>query len=466
MMKRYWKIPFWLTNLNQTSGSRRPVRSCFSRTFAPMLNLRILTMALSLLSFIVLFSACNEPDLIGLDLQPLSEQPGVQTDTLDVDVYTMSEDSLVMWSPIKNLIELPTLFLGSYDDPYSGKTFGGFVSQIRIGNTITPSTFNGITSCDSVVLSLLYREQNGDTSQTHRISVYELQQPLYADSIYYSTRSYAYGALLGHNVLVPRIRDSVVVGGTKRAPQIRLPLDTAFGGKLMRDYISNPSTFASNSAFLDYFKGIYLVDSVDGVGSMISFPSTSGVHRLTLYFDGNKSYEFIIDVNAVRLSYFRHQYLPFVGDNIPDNDITVMSTAGLKDSVVIRDLPALYADGPVVISAAKLKFEINPASINGNFVPHSNLLVFGSDSLGGNVPTADALETSSYYGGSFDDISDSYTFNVARYVQQTLKKVVENDGKDYGLFLVAGGSTSNARRTLLRGQGSVKLIVTTTKIKP
>ena len=109
----------------------------------------------------------------------------------------------------KNLIELPTLFLGSYDDPYSGKTFGGFVSQIRIGNTITTSTFDGATTCDSIVLSLLYREQNGDTSQLHRISVYELQEKLYADSTYYSARDYARGTLLGHVQLVPKIRESV-----------------------------------------------------------------------------------------------------------------------------------------------------------------------------------------------------------------------------------------------------------------
>lgn len=445
---------------------RYSIQEFFSLTFAHMLKLRIAALAFRLLLACLLFSACNEPDLIGLDLQPVSEQPGVQTDTFDVDVFTMYEDSLIMWSPTKNLIELPTLFLGSYDDPYSGKTFGGFVSQIRIGNTITTSTFDGATTCDSIVLSLLYREQNGDDSKLHRISVYELQEKLYADSTYYSARDYAHGQLLGHVELVPKIKDSVLVGGTLKAPQIRLPLDTAFGGRLMRDYISNPTTFASNTAFLDYFKGVYLVDSVDGTGSMVSFPSTSGVHRLTMYFSGNKSYEFIIDVNAVRLSYFKHEYLPFVGDNIPDNDISVMSTAGLKDSIVIKNLTSLYDNGPIVVSSAKLRFEVNPASLNNNFAPHNNLLIFGSDSTGANITTADALETSSYYGGSFDDASDTYTFNVARYVQQTLKKVVEQGGKDYGLFLVAGGSTSNARRTLLKGQGSVKLIVTTTKINP
>ncbi|MBL7923946.1 MAG: DUF4270 family protein [Bacteroidia bacterium] len=418
------------------------------------------------LCLILLNSSCSEPDLIGLDLQPASEQPGVSVDTLYLETYTVAEDSLVMWSPLKNLIELPTLFLGSYDEPYMGKSFAGFVSQIRIGNTITPTTFAGATTPDSVVLSFLYKDQVGDTNVTHRISVYELTEKLYNDSTYYSARTYGTAGLLGHVDLVPEIKDSVVVGGSKAAPQLRIPLDTALGGKIMREYISNPGTFASNSAFIDFFKGVVLTDSADGVGSIVSMPSTSGVHRLTLYFSGNKSYEFLIDVNAVRMSYFKHQYLPSNNDQVEDQSLVVASMAGLKDSLVIKNLSSLYDDGPVSISSARLVIRLEDGTTASNFEPHSNLLIFGSDSTGKNVTTADATETSSYYGGAYDNTKNQYVLNVARYVQQTLKKVVENGGKDYGLFLVAGGSTSNARRTILKGQSSIQLIVTKTKFNP
>ncbi len=417
-------------------------------------------------SFLLFLSACNEPDLIGLDLQPASQLPGVRVDTLLLETYTVAEDSLVMWSPLKNLIELPTLFIGSYDDPYLGKSRAGFVSQIRIGNTITSSTFAGVATPDSVVLSFLYKGIEGDSTSTHHISVYELDEVLHADSTYYSSRSYNRTTFLGHIDLLPDIRDSVVVGGANAAPQLRIPLDTALGGKIMREYISNPSTFASNSAFIDFFNGVLLVDSADGLGSIISFPSTSGVHRLTLYFSGNKSYEFLIDVNAVRVSYFSHEYFPTVYDAAQDQSLVVASMAGLKDSLVIKNLSSLYDEGPVSISSAKLLIKLQDGTTTSNFNPHSNLLIFGSDSLGKNVTTADATETSAYYGGVFDDTKDEYVFNVARYVQQTLKKVVESGGKDYGLFLVAGGSTSNARRTVLQGQDAMKLIVTTTKINP
>ncbi|MBK7964569.1 MAG: DUF4270 family protein [Bacteroidetes bacterium] len=262
------------------------------------------------------------------------------------------------------------------------------------------------------------------------------------------------------------LRDSIVLGSDTIVPQLRIPLDTALGGRFMREYINNTATFASNTAFLDFFKGIVVVDSADGIGSIVSLPSTSSIHRLTIYFSGTKSYQFLIDVNSVRTSYFSHQYLPGNTDNIPDDDLVVASMAGLKDSLVIKDIASLYADGPVSISAARLIFDLKDGSVAPNFNPHTNLLIFGSDSFGNNIATADANESSSYFGGLYDETQNKYTFNVARYLQQTLKKVVENVGTDYGLFLVAGGSTSNARRTVVKGRGSIKLIVTKTKFNP
>jgi len=430
---------------------------------------RVLNRLSILLSVVALalLSSCNDPDLVGVDLQPASEQPNVGViDTFTINTYTVEEDSLVMWSPLKNLLESPTLYLGSLDDPYVGKSFAGFVSQIRLGNTITSGTFAGVTTPDSIVLSMNMRAIVGDSEAVHNISVYELKEDLYTDSSYYSGRNYSKGDLLGHVQLVPELVDSAVVGGTKVSPQLRMPLDTAFGGKLMREYISNPTTFSSNTNFLSYLKGVVLVDSANGTGSILTMPSTSSFHKLTIYFSGNKYYEFLIDANAVRFSYFKHDYLPSNTDLVQDNQLVVSSMAGLKDSIFIPHLKELYANGPIAISKAELVIKRLSGSSTTGFLNHDNLLVFGSDSLGKNTSIADALESTTYYGGSYDATHEEYKFNVARYVQQTLKKVVENGGKDYGLFIAAAGSTSNARRSVLQGGTSMKLIVTYTKINP
>jgi hypothetical protein len=213
-------------------------------------------------------------------------------------------------------------------------------------------------------------------------------------------------------------------------------------------------------------KGVVLVDSANGTGSILTMPSTSSFHKLTIYFSGNKYYEFLIDANAVRFSYFKHDYLPSNTDLVQDNQLVVSSMAGLKDSIFIPHLKELYANGPIAISKAELVIKRLSGSSTTGFLNHDNLLVFGSDSLGKNTSIADALESTTYYGGSYDATHEEYKFNVARYVQQTLKKVVENGGKDYGLFIAAAGSTSNARRSVLQGGTSMKLIVTYTKINP
>jgi hypothetical protein len=426
-----------------------------ARWFAPVLIL-----------FSFVLHSCSDPEIIGLDLQDASVQPGLSiTDTFTINTYTVEEDSLVVWGALKNLLEAPTLYCGSMDDPYVGKTFAGFVSQVRLGNTLSATTFD-VSTPDSIILSFNYKSIVGDSNSTHHISVYELKDDLYPDSTYYSQRIFTKGNLLGHADLIPNLIDSSVVGAIKTVPQLRLALDTAFGGKLMRDCQTNTANFASNTAFLSYFKGIVIVDSADGVGSIVTLPSTSLYHRMTIYFSGNKSYQFQIDISSVRFSNFQHERLAFNNDNIPDNTLVVQSMGGLKDSIHIPYLKNLYDSGRVSINKAELVVKMNSAANTSGFKNHDNLLIFGSDSVGKNTSILDAFESSSYYGGSFDITTGEYHFNIARYVQNIVKGMNENGKIDYGLFISPGGNTSNAQRTVLQGGSSMKLIVTYTKINP
>jgi hypothetical protein len=183
---------------------------------------------LVMLLALIISSSCNEPDNLGLDLQPQGSLPFLTTvDTFTILSYNVPEDSLIMWSTVKNAFEPPTFFLGSL-----GETYAGFVSQVRLGNTISSTTFNGATTPDSIVLTFAYKAIVGDSAALHKISVYELAEKVYLDSTYYSARKYAKGNLIGHAELVPDLDDSIVVGGVNKAPQLRIALDTAFGGNI------------------------------------------------------------------------------------------------------------------------------------------------------------------------------------------------------------------------------------------
>ncbi len=413
--------------------------------------------------------SCKDPNTIGLNLQPASEIPGITIDTLEVKTYTVREDSLIAWSPTKNKLETPSLFLGSIADNYIGTSHAAFCSQIRIGNTLTSTTFPAGMVIDSVVLSLGYKSIIGTVSDfnLHHIKVYELGENLYADSTYFTTRKYQKGTVIGQLDIAPKITDSVVVNGVNAAPQLRIPMDAQrFGKFLVQGY---PSQYSDNTGFLSYFKGIVVDDNVDGDGNIMTLLSGSNLNKITIYYRNAAgtatSYDFVMDANTVRMSYFTHAYNASNIDALTDDPMVVQSMAGLKDCLVIPNLIDLYKNGPVSITGARLTAKVLPGTYTSTNPVHGNLLIYKSDSLGQNNTTPDVQETSSYYGGQYNSTDSKYVFNIARHLQQTLKNLV-NGEKDYGMFLVASGSTSNAQRTILQGGSSLELIVTYTKVNP
>ena len=84
------------------------------------------SLCVTLVAGMTLLFGCSEPEMPGLDLQPVSEQPGIfVTDTLTIHSYCVEEDSLVAWSTTKNAIEAPTLYTGTLNDPDIGTTNAG-----------------------------------------------------------------------------------------------------------------------------------------------------------------------------------------------------------------------------------------------------------------------------------------------------------------------------------------------------
>ena len=87
---------------------------------------------------------------------------------------------------------------------------------------------------------------------------------------------------------------------------------------------------------------------------------------------------------------------------------------------------------------------------------HSSLLVYAPDSLGRNTLIPDVFELGGFVGGNYAD--GEYKINIARYVQ----RILNGKSKNYGIYLVASGSVSNAQRTLLKGAGNVRFNLTYT----
>ena len=123
--------------------------------------------------FLLLFGlsiiySCEKPDLTTADVLPVTDQPGVFfTDTLSTSIRTVAEDSLVGSSG------LSPFFLGSLNDAEFGISNASFYTQVRLGSSLNSTSFNDITTPDSIVLSLGYEGIYGDSNAVHHISVYE-----------------------------------------------------------------------------------------------------------------------------------------------------------------------------------------------------------------------------------------------------------------------------------------------------
>ena len=264
-----------------------------------MIQVRNFLLYLIVISYAIFTGSCNKIDEVGLGVQPVGDQPGVMDTSIGITTsYTVLEDSLISSS------KLAPFFLGSLSDVETGKKYASFFTQVRLGSSITSTTFNDTITLNSINLTLgLIRDGiYGDVTARHHISVYQLSDTMSIYKTYYSVDSFAVGNRIGHLDIVPNVSSSV----DALSPLLKIPLDTAFGGYLLRELISK---MPSNDTLLaTILKGIYIVDSTDGIGSIINISSSSSLNKMTIYY--NDSLKFSLEINdaCARSLHFRSEY--------------------------------------------------------------------------------------------------------------------------------------------------------------
>lgn len=397
----------------------------------------------------LLLMTCTKPDNIGLDILPESDQIGVfTTDTFTLKSYTVLVDSLIGSGTTRSL-------LGSYGDPVFGSSTAEHYAQFRLSNPNVD--FGGVLNCDSIVLGIEIDAFYGNKNTLQTISVYELDEELSTDTVYYTNRSFSASTLRGRQTISINPDDSVFYGDTKFAPYIRLKLDNSFGDYLM----SLPAAaYTSSDEFLKEMRGLFV--SADRIknhneGGIAVLNYSTGVSRLRLYYSDSLFYDFSVSSASARHSIFEHNYSPVteVGMQLQNpalgqQKVYVQSMAGLKTNIFIPYLSSLKALGPISINQAEVILPIESGS-DVTYAPNERLVLIASDSVGTEVTIPDLLEPTSYYGGIYDEVNKEYRFNIARHIQQ----ILSGSREDFGLVLVASGAVVNPNRTVLKGADPV-----------
>ena len=394
----------------------------------------------------LLFASCNDPDIVGLDVQPPSDQINLTfTDTATLRTFSIREDSL-------RTDEVSQFLLGSYTDSVFGRTDASIYAQALLPNSNV--NLGDSLALDSVVLTLAYSGYYGDTSTQQIFHVYRLTEDMDLSASYYSTKSFAYDPTeLGSATITPAPNSNVAVGGDTLAPHIRIRLSDVLGDSLLQMSANNQLT--SNENFLSLFKGLYIkADSITSNGAIYYFNLLAGQSKLTLYYssgaDDSLNFSFVFTTESARTTHFNHDYslspIQFNDSITGDSLVYVQSMAGVKTKILLPNLMNFISNGMIAVNKAELEITITDNSDNRLAVP-DKLLVLGIDASGTPLFLPDQFEGSSYYGGTYDAATRKYKFNIARYIQN----ILTGDQQNYGLYLAVSGGVVQANRAILAG---------------
>ncbi len=260
----------------------------------------IVLSATFLLIALVSVSCKKKESEIGLNTIDQDDLLESGVDTFSLLTYSIEVDSTIT----KN--NLATM-LGSYNDPTFGMVTAEIFTEVQL-QAVAPD-FGDLTTVaiDSFVLGLVYSGRYGKTGN-QTIEVFEIDEPtgIHEDSTYYSFSSVSSSSTnlvaAGSEVLNMNEDNTTIIGGIEVPSQLRIHLDTNKARSIMEDSQSQPSSFATATAFGEYFKGLHIRTAngpqSSGQGGVFYFNMKASSTKMTIYYRQNgvsKTYDFFIN---------------------------------------------------------------------------------------------------------------------------------------------------------------------------
>ena len=387
----------------------------------------------------VLF-ACNDPDIIGLDL-PGSETFTITNDSIEnFTIKTISEDSL-------RSDESQNLLLGQINDPLFGENKGSFCTQMLL-------PYNNINTIDNVVVDSVFltysiSDHYGDLNESEdlQIAVYQLSEDIYKDSNYYSNASFNYSPI---NLVTNQFINE---GDSTTSSYINIQLENSFGEMLIDE--TGGSAMVDDVAFLEFFKGFYVEATASN--TILYLNPTADKSRFSIYYhevgiDTAVSFDFELGGDAARINLFNKKDT----NDIPPagNEIFIQSMSGYKAEFDFTNLENIQTECiGKAINRVTIDFE---AFENIDYPLHEKLYLVRETNEGTIVFLTDfTIEGDEHFGGDLNN--NIYSFNITRYFVQLLT----NDQYTNKLYVLPVLGAANANRTILdKSKISINIIYT------
>ncbi len=409
-----------------------------------------------LFSLVLLFSFCSKPaGRVGAVIQP--EQSKLEvfwSDTTTVVAYSVPEDSIRTDEISKNL-------LGSIADPVFGKSVAGIYTQFKL--SLSAPDFGVNPVLDSLVLHLLYQgDPYGDTSTPLVVHAYEMLEGIDYFGEYYSNTIIPVDPFdYANHTYLPRPYDSIVVEDDTLPAALRIRLSdnsSALGDK----FLNADTAYLSNSdAFVEFFKGLYVVTSpVNEGGSISYFNLLSTQSEMVMYYHNDSvdslNFRFVITEFTPRFNRYEHDFFN-AGSEFKAQVIEGDKSLGMKKFYIqgisgvrgilyfpfIREWANL---GNIAINEAKLVlpgYEANPY----RGAPDQLALVEIQED-GTYFPLIDEQEGTNFFDGRYKSSTNSFTFRITRHIQSLISDTLKPNN---GLYLFVRGESVKPERFIFNG---------------
>ena len=382
----------------------------------------IRTFALIALCFVGLVSCKKKEYALGSDVIDSSTLlNGTSVDTFTLQTYSIQEDTVIS-DNAANVV------LGSYIDPVFGLYDASVYTQLRLAGVDPNFADPSEIVIDSFVLALEYVGYYGDLDP-QTFEVYELQESLSLDSTYYSFSSASTNAAnlvpSANATITPNTSSPTIVDGDSLAPQLRIYLDTNVARNLIVEATSGSTTFSSNEAFLEFFKGLHIrtnnSSQLIGEGAALYIDINDPSSKATIYFKQNgeaTSYDFLMNSDCAD---FTHVDLDAAGtivdevlaDSILGQDEFYAQAFGTRSAISIPGLLDLPEN--IIIHRADLSLPVQ-FQTGYKYQPGNNISVATYlDSSSSQLANVGVL-------GVYNSLDKNFNINIREYVQSVVNK--------------------------------------------
>ena len=393
----------------------------------------------------ILFTACKkEWNELGSQLVVSDDLELFSFDEQEIKISVVKEDSL-------RSLNTSTSYIGYLNDPYFGNTSASLYTEFRIPSTDVD--FGLSAQADSIVLSLDIAGYYGDTLSPLTISVREMLETIETTTTdtldvetvvnIYSTDDFDVDPQILNNAQ----QEFLPIASSK----LNISLSNTFAQQFLD---ADSTNFADNEAFQSFFNGLYIaVDQGLENGLLLELDLLSESSKLTLYyhneFSDSLSYDFQINSSADRMTRWSHDYSATEIESALNMEFVsqgyVQGGVGLRTYVELPDLNILK-DSNYVFHSAELIIPYISNELDSIFYGPSKLGLAAVNSDGNlEVLTEDQnIQGSTYFDGNRDETTQTYSFNIARYIH----KVVQ-EGYTNRLALYVPTSVSQPQRLII-----------------